>query len=390
MAIHSQIQMQMPEIIRLRRDFHQHPELGFREFRTQERIMAYLDGLGLKPEKMAGTGVKAVLAGRNPGRTILLRSDMDALPVTEQTGLEFASVYPGVMHACGHDGHMAMLLGAAACLVRAAREFDGQVVFCFQPNEEEAGAYRMIEAGVLENPTVDAAFGCHLWSLIDSGNIDVRPGPVMAASHYFFLTVRGDGGHAGFAHESVDPVFVSTQIIQAVQVIQTRQTDALDPAVIMFTRVEGGSSPTIIPDSVRLEGSIRFLYEGGTAVIHRFESMVRDICRMFGATYDLEFRVGNHLLSNDGRMTARVRAAAEKICAPGRVQSATRTMAGEDFSEFARRVPAAYAFIGSRNDTGKTGFPHHHPRFDIDEDVLETGTCLYAGTALAFLGKDEQ
>jgi len=195
------------ELISLRRDFHRHPEIGFEEWRTQKKVIEYLEQLDLEVEPMGGTGVVALLRGAQEGKTILLRSDLDALPVQEETGLPFSSEEEGKMHACGHDGHMAMLLVAAKILTGMQDQIKGTIKFVFQPNEEDAGAYRMIEAGVMDNPKVANAFGVHLWSQIPSGTIDIVPGPQMAASHYFYLTIKGTGGHAGFAHESIDPIY---------------------------------------------------------------------------------------------------------------------------------------------------------------------------------------
>ena len=376
----------VPELICLRRDFHQYPELGFKEFQTQEKIIAYLNNTGIETRKIAKTGVKAILSGEKQGRTILLRSDMDALPVQEETGLKFQSLHKGVMHACGHDGHMAMLLVAAKLLANLKESIAGKIIFAFQPNEEDAGAYKMIEEDILKNPDVDSAFGCHLWSQLKTGTIDICDGPVMAASHYFTLNITGRGGHAGFAHESIDPIFVSSHIIQAVQAIQTRQINALHPVVVMFTSIHGGTNTTTIPGKVILQGSIRFLVDKGCDVLKQFERTVKNICHLHNANYDLEFKIGNHMLSNDPSMARLVRRAASDILKDKqKVTSDFRTMAGEDFSEFANRVPSAYAFVGARNNSKQTSYPHHHPKFDIDEDALVLGTNLYVKTALAFL-----
>ena len=386
MNLKKHLEALFPELIHLRRDFHQHPELGFKEFQTQEKIIAYLDNTGIETRKIAKTGVKAILSGKKQGRTILLRSDMDALPVQEETGLKFESLHKGVMHACGHDGHMAMLLIAAKLLADQKESIAGKIVFAFQPNEEDAGAYKMIEQDILKNPRVDSAFGCHLWNQLKTGTIDICDGPIMAASHYFTLIIKGCGGHAGFAHESIDPIFISSHIIQAVQTIQTRQINALHPLVVMFTRIQGGTNTTTIPEEVILQGSIRFLVDKGSDVLQKFEQIVKDICRLHNANCDLEFKIGNHMLSNDPSMAQLVRRQAHDILKDKqKVTSDIRTMAGEDFSEFANRVPSAYAFIGARNSTEQTSYTHHHPKFDIDEDALVLGTKLYVKTALAFL-----
>jgi len=376
------------EMIELRRDFHRHPELGFQEYRTQEKVIEYLKSCGLdEVSKIAGTGVAALLRGEKPGKTVLLRSDMDALPVEEETGLPFASEEKGKMHACGHDGHLAMLLTAAKVLAGMRAEIAGSVKFAFQPNEEDAGAYKMIEEGIMDNPRVDAAFGVHLWSQIPSGTIDIVDGPQMAASHYFYLTIQGRGGHAGFAHESIDPIYAATNIVQAVQAVQTREIDALNPAVIMFTEFHAGSNMTIVPEKVQIKGSIRFLYEGGEEILERFKRIIAHTCQAHRVGYTLEFKVGNHLLSNDPVAAGLVRSAAEETLGdPSRVTGKIRTMAGEDFCDYLQGTPGAFSFIGINNPAAGSDYPHHHPKFTIDEEVLPIGAELHVRTALRYLG----
>ncbi len=378
------------ELIDLRRDFHRHPELGFQEYRTQEKVIEYLSSCGLgNVSKTAGTGVVALLEGDKPGKTVLLRSDMDALPVEEETGLSFASEEKGKMHACGHDGHLAMLLVAAKVLTGMRKEIAGNVKFVFQPNEEDAGAFKMIEEGVMENPKVDAAFGVHLWSQIPSGTIDIVDGPQMAASHYFYLTIKGKGGHAGFVHESIDPIYAATNIVQAVQAVQTREINALNPAVIMFTEFHSGSNMTIVPERVQIKGSIRFLYQGGEEILERFERIIAHTCQAHRVGYELEFKVGNHLLSNDSDAAALVRSAAESALGdPSKITANIRTMAGEDFSDFLNKTPGAFTFIGVNNPAAGSDYPHHHPKFTIDEEVLPIGVELHVRTALRFLDHD--
>lgn len=386
MDFKKQLQKLMPELIALRRDFHTYPELGFKEFRTQKKIIAYLENIDIEAKEIATTGVVGVLSGKRKGRTILIRSDMDALPVQEETGLKFQSRNKGVMHACGHDGHMAMLLVAAKLLVKQKKDISGKIIFAFQPNEEDAGAYKMIQEGVLLKNKVDAAFGCHLWNQLETGCIDISDGPIMAASHYFSIVIRGRGGHAGLAHESIDPIFVASQIIQAVQAIQTRQINALQPAVIIFTHIQGGANSTTIPEEVLLQGSIRFLYSDGEEMIKKFDRMVKDICHIHGATCDLRFKTGNHILSNDPAMASLVRHTAHRILNEKKYVTADiKTMAGEDFSEFAHKVPSAFAFVGAKKKLNEDSYPHHHPKFDIEEKALVLGTELYYRVAIAYL-----
>lgn len=385
MEIRQRVAAATEELIRLRRDFHAHPELGFQEYRSQQIIIDYLAALGLKPEKIAGTGIVAQLKGSRPGPALLLRSDMDALPIQELTKLPFASTRPGLMHACGHDGHMAMLLIAARILTDLQPQLAGTVKLIFQPNEEDSGAWKMIDEGVMNNPEVDLALGIHLWAQCPTGRIDIVDGPQMAASYYFDLSIIGRGGHAGFAHESIDPVYVASLIMQAVQGIQTREVNALDPAVIMFTRMDAGSSSTIIPERVALQGSIRFLYPEGEALFARFENIVQHICAAYRAEYQLSFKKGNALLSNDPAAAARARQSAAEVVGADQVTTRIRTMAGEDFSDYLAHAPGAFAFVGCANPTQGEAFPHHHPRFNIDEDALALGTELHLRCALDFL-----
>jgi amidohydrolase len=280
-----------------------------------------------------------------------------------------------------------MLLIAAKVLTEMKDDLKGNVKIIFQPNEEDAGAYKLIEEHVMENPKVDAAFGMHLWSQTPSGDIDIVDGPQMAASHYFFLKVRGKGGHAGFAHESVDPIIAASAIVQAAQSIQTREIDALNPAVIMFTEFRAGSNTTIVPEEVSMKGSIRFLYEGGEEIMERFRRIVENISAAYRVTADLSFQVGNNLLSNDPEMAQTMReAAAEVLGDESRVTTKIRTMAGEDFSDYLVDAPGSFAFVGINNPEAKTDFPHHHPKFNIDEAVLPNGVELHVRTALKLLG----
>ncbi|MFO8059742.1 MAG: amidohydrolase [Bacillota bacterium] len=384
MDLKGEVAAHRDELIEIRRDLHRHPELGFEEHRTSAVVAEYLESVGADVEIVAGTGVVGLLGGGDEGPTLLLRADMDGLPLQEKSRVPYRSIYEGKMHACGHDGHTAMLLVAARILSEYRDRIRGNIKFVFQPNEEDAGAGHMIDEGVLLDPVVDAALGLHLWSPLETGKIAIGPGPVMAASHYFSLTVRGKGGHAGFPHQSVDPIAAAAEIVGSVQSIQTRETDPAHPLVIMFGRIEGGTSPTIIPERVEMEGSIRFLHPGGEAAEESFERVVRGICRAHGTTCDLRFRVGNRILVNDQAMAELVFGAARGVVGAENVTDEMRTMVGEDFSEFALRVPSAFYFVGSGNRDRGTDYPHHHPRFDIDEDSLPVGVQMHVAAALEF------
>lgn len=388
MSLKAEIAALENEMIALRRDFHAHPELGLQEERTAEIIATYLGQCGLEVRRMAKTGVVGLLQGSGPGKCLLLRADMDALPINEESGVAYRSQTPGVMHACGHDGHMAMLLVAARVLASRRNSFSGSIKFVFQPNEEDAGAHLLIEEDVLDNPPVHAAVAAHLWPTIPCGSIDLREGPVMAASHYFFLTIRGQGGHAGEIASAIDPILAGSAVVQALQSIQGREISPLNPTAIITTSFKAGSNPTIVPGEAELQGSLRFLHAGGEEIRERLERVASSVCRAHRAGYSLRFKVGNNLLSNDATMTALARRAAEETLAPGNPTAHLQTLGGEDFAEFATRVPAVFYFIGSGNRSKNCHYSLHHPRFNLDEKALAIGTEMHVRTALNFFASD--
>ncbi|MGA2083277.1 MAG: amidohydrolase [Holophaga sp.] len=386
MLIKREIEALETELVDLRRDLHRHPELGFQEVRTSGIVADYLKACGLEVRTgVARTGVVGLLRGNHAGRTVLLRADMDALPVQEQNEVPYRSVHDGKMHACGHDGHTAMLLVAAKILARHKDSLRGNIKFVFQPNEEDAGARQMVDEGVLEDPHVDAALGLHLWSQLETGRLGIAPGPIMASSDYFKLTVTGQGGHGGAPHTSVDPVICAAAIIQSVQSIQTREIDALKPTVITFCKVNCGTSPIIVPDRIVLEGSIRCLYDGAEDVKERFRRMVESMCSVYRTTYELKINCGNILLSNDPDMTDFISKVAGKVVGPDHIETNIRMMVGEDFAEFNKDIPGAFYFVGTGNKGKGTCYPHHHPRFNMDEDSLPIGVEMHATAALEFL-----
>lgn len=377
------------ELIALRRDFHMHPELGYEEHRTSGIILDYLEKLGMEVSRVTKTGVVGLLRGGSEGRTIMLRADIDALPQEERTGLPYASINNGVMHACGHDGHTAMLLVAAKILSEHRDKIKGNVKFVFQPNEEEAGALNMINEGILENPRVDAAFGLHLWTPIESGRLGLASGPVMAAMEEFELDIIGKAGHTSAPHTAVDPILAASNIIQSLQSIQTREIDPLLPIVIMVGKIQGGRGRNIVADKVSIGGTIRFLFKNEAVeklvLLEKFERVIKGICEAMGVQYELKFIPSNPSLMNNDKMTELVRKASKETFGLEDNISEYRCMAGEDFAEFTHRVPSAFYFIGTGNDEKKTQFPHHHPMFNIDEDTLDYGVELHVRSVLDFL-----
>jgi len=389
--LNEEIQAHYDEVVQLRRDFHRYPELGTQEFDTAIKVENYLNKLGIPTQRMFNTGVVGLIEGAKEGKTILLRADMDALPVTEETGLEFSSKNPGVMHACGHDGHMAMLLVAAKILKNHQEELTGNIKLVFQPNEEEAGAKFMVEEGVLENPKVDASFGVHLWSPIPSGKIGLQEGPVMAEMFIFELTIKGKGGHSSAPHEAKDPVPVAAALIQSVQNIQTREISALDPTVIAFGKVQTDGSYNVLASKVEMEGTLRYLYDGDDHTPQhprkRFRRLVDSICAAYDVDYELEIIPSNYTVINDYESVNFLR---EKVLPNFVVADQIQphiSLAGEDFSEFTNRagVPGAFVFIGTANEEESSIYPHHAANFNIDEDTLLTGVRFHVFSALEFL-----
>ncbi len=376
------------ELVALRRDFHAHPEIGFQEFRTASVIEDYLQSLGLRTTRIAGTGVVAVIQGQFEGPVFMLRADMDALPICEATDVDYCSCTEGVMHACGHDAHMAMLLVAAKILFENRERLQGTVKLVFQPNEEINGALDMIRAGVLENPKVDAAFGIHIWSQLPSGTVAVTPGPVMGGLDVFKLSIKGIGGHTGFPEEAIDPVIAAAHVIMAVQTVQTREISNLKPTTIMFGMIEGGTKSNIIPEEVNLEGSIRYLYHAGPESpnhpAQRFQRIVQGVCETHRCSCAINLVRENIPLINDPKITHVAEMAARKVLEPSGGITTMQTIASEDFSEFSSRVPAAFIFLGCGDPDKKTDIPHHNPGFNIDEDVLPLGVELFISSVFEF------
>ena len=372
-------------MIELRRKFHRHPELGLHEVWTSGEIESYLKDLGLDVRRCTETGVIGVLKGGQPGKTILLRCDIDALPVTENTGLPFASEYPGVMHACGHDGHTALHLTTARLLASHREEIKGTVIFLFQTNEEDAGAELMIEAGALDdNP--DAVCGFHLWSPLPTGTIGLIPGPIMASSWYFTLTIHGQTGHGGAPHKAINPIDTAAHVLNAIKTLHTSELDSTKPTVIAVGQIHGGVKEIIIPESVEIQGSIRCLHDGDQDVRDRFRELVTAVCAAYRCTCHIEFKCGNTLLNNDKEMTQLAARAAEKVVGADHILTENvAVMLGDDFAEFSNRVPGVYYFIGTRNEAVGSTYEHHHPCFTIDEDSLAIGVQMQVEMVMDYL-----
>jgi amidohydrolase len=384
-----------PGVIADRRYLHRHPELGFHEENTSRLVIERLRALNLDDLQtgIAKTGVVGVLhGGKGPGKTVLLRADMDALPITELNDVPYKSETPGAMHACGHDAHTAMLLGAARVLAGRREEFAGTIKFLFQPSEEAnaGGAAPMIEAGVMENPHVDAAFGIHVGSNIPAGKVAVLGGPVNAAADSAIVTIRGLGGHAARPQMAIDPIVIGAHCIVALQSLVSREVNPLSPAVITVGTLHAGTVSNVIPEEAHFEATVRTFDEKTRALLaERIPQVVRGICETFRATADVQYELGYPPLVNNAEMAALVKSVALEVVGPERVQDSEPGMGAEDMSYFLNAVPGAFYRLGVRNEaTGKT-YGHHHPRFDIEEDALATGVAMHAAVALRYLGNGQ-
>jgi amidohydrolase len=366
-----------------RRDLHQHPELGFQETRTGALVAQRLGGLGYAVRRHVGrTGVVGLKGGG--ARCVLLRADMDALPVEEANDVPYRSRHAGRMHACGHDGHVAIALEVARRL--AHLELPGAVKFAFQPAEETSdGAGAMIRDGVLEEPPVEAVFGLHLWNGLPVGTIGLTPGAMMASVDEFTITITGRGGHAAMPHLAVDPVLAAAHTVTALQSLVSRRRDPFESAVVSVTQMHAGHAFNVIPGTATLQGTVRTFggrfFEEAPRLI---EETAHGVVAAFGASAVVAFRRLSAPLVNDERMTALMRGVAEEIVGRERVRHEVRTMGGEDMSYFLERVPGCFALVGSARADG-TSAPHHAPTFDIDETALETGVELLTRTAVRYL-----
>ena len=374
----------LADVSAIRRDLHRHPELGFEETRTAAFVAARLREHGYDVSEGIGvTGVVGVLRGARPGKTIMLRADMDALPIEEENATPYVSQTRGTMHACGHDGHVAILLGAAGLIARRRTELAGTIVLCFQPAEEgRGGAQAMVEAGMLERFGVERAYGLHLASAFPVGIVGVREGPFYASSDSIEITIEGHGGHGAAPHLSIDPILVAGQFIVAVQQVVSRTIDPLEPAVVTIGAVHAGTTHNVIPSRATLLGTVRaFDADVRAKMAERIERVLRGTCNASGATYTFDYLWRYPVTSNDAEQTRYVRALAEREIGAARVIEAPKLMGAEDFSFFAERVPACFYTVGS-NGGPSSAFPHHHAKFDIDERALETGVRMMTAIAL--------
>jgi amidohydrolase len=366
-----------------RRELHRHPEIAHGEKWTSNYLRGHFKRLGIPVKKMAGTGLRAVLKGRPGGRTVALRTDIDALPLLEEGDKPYVSLNPGAAHACAHDGHMAALLAAAECLSARRKDFRGTVVFLCQPAEElpPGGAKRMIDEGALAG--VDAVFGLHLWQPLPTGMVGSVRGPMMAQSDNFRILVRGKGGHGSMPHQAVDPIVAAAEVVTALQTIVSRSVDPLKPAVLSFGTVHGGTVYNIIPGEVRLTGTVRtFDLKVQALIKKRMREIIDGTCRALGAAAEFEYEDGYPPLVNDPASVDFALRVAREAFGEESVAALEPVMGGEDFAYYLQEKPGAFLFMGAGDGTK---FPHHHPGFDFDERALAPAAYLLAALALEFL-----
>lgn len=372
----------------LRRDFHRHPELGFQEVRTAGIVASELIDLGLEVSTGVGkTGVVATLEGGSQEPIVLVRFDMDALPIQEETGAEYASQTPGIMHACGHDGHTAAGLAVARMLDAHKGDLKGTVKFVFQPAEEGlGGAEAMVADGVLENPRPDLSLSLHLWNDKPVGWIGVTPGPAMSASDRFTVKIIGRGGHGASPYLAIDPVVAGAQVISALQNIVARNVNPLESAVVTVTSMTGGEAFNVIPETVELKGTIRsFNPQVRMLVLERFEQITTGVAEAMSCRAEVELRRVTPAVVNDPEMAKRVQEVAARVFPDSMIDNQERTMGSEDMAYMMEDIPGCYFFVGSANHESGLDAAHHHPKFDFDESALPRAAALMASAVVEFL-----
>jgi amidohydrolase len=379
--IRFEIRTLQAQLVQWRRSLHQRPELGFREHLTAEFIAQKLSQWGIEHETgIAETGIVATIAGTRPGPVLGIRADMDALPVQELNEVPYRSQHDGIMHACGHDGHVTIALGTAYYLSQHRDDFAGTVKIIFQPAEEgPGGAKPMIAAGALRNPNVDAIIGLHLWNNLPLGTAGVRTGALMAAVEQFHCTIQGKGGHGAMPHQTIDSIVVASQVVTALQTIVARNVDPLKSGVVTVGSFNAGSAHNVIADSARLSGTVRY-FDPTLAdwFSQRVEQIISGVCQAHGASYTLDYEQLYPPVINDAGMADLVRSIAETVIeTPAGVVPECQTMGGEDMSFFLQEVPGCYFFLGSANAEKSLAYPHHHPRFDFDETALGMGVEIF-------------
>jgi amidohydrolase len=374
----------------IRRDLHNHPELAFKEFRTAGIVARELSQLGLEVTTgIAETGVVALLESEKPGPVLLVRFDMDALPILEDTGVDYSSQNPGVMHACGHDSHVAVGLSVARLLVEARDQIQGSVKFVFQPAEEGmGGAERMLEAGIMHHPDVDYTLSMHVWNEKPVGWVGISPGPIMAGADIFDVNIEGRGGHGALPQETVDPVVAAAQIISALQTIVSRNISPLDTAVISVCRVRAGEAFNVIPQSVNFSGTFRtFDAKVREKLIQRFETLVMKMAEAMGCKAVVSVKKMTPAVINDPIISPMLHKRIQEIYPDMIIDDSYRCMVSEDMAYMMEKAPGCYILIGSGYPETILNYGHHHPKFNINEDVLVHASAIISTAVLELLKK---
>lgn len=376
-------------MVEVRRDFHMHPEASFEEHKTSERIKKELENMGIQVSNVAGTGVVGILKGKEDGKVVALRADIDALSVNEETDLPYSSKVPGMMHACGHDAHASMLLGAAKVLSELKDEIKGTVKFIFQPAEEIAsGAKTMIKEGVLENPKVDGIFGMHIWSDVKVGQVAIDEGAVMASGDVWELTIKGKSCHGSSPWQGVDAITCAAAVIQGMQTIVSRVNDARDPIVINIGTINAGERFNVVPGKAQITGMNRtFTADTRKKLPGLTEKMIKSICEAYGCEYEFKYDFICSPTTNHEETTKIAKEALAKLIGEENVVSIGKQMGSEDFSEYVEKIPGTIMFLGGRNEEKGCCYSHHSNFFNIDEDALPIGAASYAQFAIDYLNK---
>ncbi|KQL38719.1 N-acyl-L-amino acid amidohydrolase [Bacillus sp. FJAT-25509] len=386
-SLDSLVEQTKEEVIKWRRHFHQYPELSFHEEKTAQYVYDTLQSFGnLEISRPTKTSVMARLIGSQPGKVLAIRADMDALPIEEENTFEFTSKNPGVMHACGHDGHTAMLLGTAKILTSLKDKIKGEVRFLFQHAEElfPGGAEEMVQAGVMDG--VDMIIGAHLWAPMKLGTVGVAYGPMMAAPDTFYITVEGKGGHAALPHDTIDSIAIASQVVTNLQHIVSRNTDPLDNLVLSVTKFIGGTTHNVIPGSVEICGTVRsFNAELRKSVPELMERVIKGITEAHGAQYKFNYELGYRPVINDEHITKAIEETILEVFDEKTLDLMKPNMGGEDFSAFQQKAPGTFFYVGAGNKEKDIAYPHHHARFTIDEDALEIGVKLFVHATFKLL-----
>lgn len=368
------------ELVAWRRDFHAHPELAYKEIRTSNIVAAHLDRLGYEVRRgVGGTGVVGLLPGKGAGKTLMIRADMDCLPIHEENSVDYVSTQPGCMHACGHDGHTAVLMMLARKLAQRERSFAGNIKLVFQPAEEGGnGALAMIKDGALQDPPVDHAIGLHLYNNLPVGKIGLCAGPIMAGIDELHITIEGVGGHAAFPQQTVDPVVVSAHVITALQTIVSRNVDPLKAAVVTIGMLKAGDAFNVIPGKAEMKGTVRYFDPAlGEQIPALVERIIRGTTEALGAKYELQYTRLAPPVVNNAEAAEFIRQVSTEIVGESMVHFNERLMGSEDMSYFLNEVPGCFFFVGSSNAERGLVHPHHSPRFDFDESAMEMGVTVF-------------